>query len=720
MCIRGLTGVRFKLSTRFTPLTILSEYAAVAAINNNFATIASLLDEAVFRDGSAPNSLTHDLDANHFTIKNLAPPVDLLDPVRLVDLNNAIATLTGISGVTVSGTMVIGLFGAGASLSIPTDINLIMTSGYTQIGRGAGLYVYDSTVDAAFVTAYPGSSFVTTNGRGFRLIGLDGKTVNPFQFGAVDATGTPKGSDEVVYNCSDALDHMWAYVKHMKSARNILYTMDLSTCLGLGVTRTWYLEGDLSTAFWNSVTYTIYPGRLVAMAAVDAIVSINGKAWECIGEWELYGGTDTILNSGSMKNIYAKYGMIIADAGGSQFGDITVQGVRRFGLKCTEVGGGNNIPLSFGAVKLVQCGAYSTMFGGTYDTGTWTNQPADNDEYTQKHRMRLVVTGGFDTSDLEIGDPIFFNGTDLGFIQAIPSLTSTTATVDIYPWQSTEASGTFKSYHGGGLDLRGGNLANTNFGVVEAFVCGTGVRYSCLYGPTIRTLLCESTLLCVQLGFGGQLESMEGISIEHLHFESIVYAVVDAAASCSAAWFGTPSNLEGTGRGKFDKCFRVNPANVVSGTWSRAYRVSLRGVGFRMNGGAVESPNSLNIEYNGGGGNVTTISNSPEYQYGPIYANDFNFKLYVERSLAEKISNHKSVQWGPIYGSGTNGAPTGDITFTIDTSFGNQGTVTVAGGSTKTITSSDGALMGICVYEPPVTTGDNGDWKVLYWTVKKA
>jgi hypothetical protein len=706
---------------RFTPLTILTEYSAVAAINSNFSTIATLLDEAVFRDGTAPNSLTHDLDANHFTIKNLAPPVDLLDPVRLVDLNNAIATLTGLAGITVSGTMVIGLFGAGSSLSIPTDVDLIMTSGFTQIGRGAGLYVYDALVDSAFVSAYPGSSFITTNGRGFRLIGLDGKTVNPFQFGAVDATGTPKGSSEVVYDCSDALDHMWAYVNHMKGARNISYIMDFSMCLGLGVSRTWYLEAALGAAFWNSPVYTIMPGRLVAMAKIDGIVSLKGKGFECIGQWELYGGTDAYLNGpASYGDIWAKHGMIIDGCGGSQLGDVIVQGVRRFAIKFAE-GSENNIPTTLGSVKAIQCGHEITSgakrFTGNYSAGSWTNQPAMNDDFGQKHRMTLTPNAGVDPTDIEVGDAIFFNGSDIGFVSNIASTTSTTAVVDIYPYQSVEATGTFTSHHGGAIDCRGGNLANTNIGVVEAFVCGTGVRYSSLYSPTIRSLLCESVSVCVQIGFGGMLESLEGIHVEHYHFENVIYTIVDAASAASGGFFGTPSNMEGTIRGKFDKCLRVQPNRINSGTFVVGARYTLRGLGFRMNGGDVEAPIPVNCEYNIGGANVAILSNSPEYRLGACYANDFIFKLFAERSLAEKF-RLTSVPFGPIYGTGTNGAPTSPIVFNVDTDFAGQSGITIEGLTTKSISSSDGAIMGVCTYESPVTSGDNGNWKIHYWTVK--
>lgn len=65
--------------------------------------------------------------------------------------------------------MAIGLFTAASGLSIPVGTDLVQTSGYSQSGRGAARYGYSATVDAAYVTAHPRSSFMSANGRGFRL-----------------------------------------------------------------------------------------------------------------------------------------------------------------------------------------------------------------------------------------------------------------------------------------------------------------------------------------------------------------------------------------------------------------------------------------------------------------------------------------------------------------------------------------------------------------------
>lgn len=66
--------------------------------------------------------------------------------------------------------MAIGLFLAGSTLNIPVGTNVVRTSGYSADGKGGALYQNDdATVNAAYVLAHPRDSFISANGRGFRL-----------------------------------------------------------------------------------------------------------------------------------------------------------------------------------------------------------------------------------------------------------------------------------------------------------------------------------------------------------------------------------------------------------------------------------------------------------------------------------------------------------------------------------------------------------------------
>ena len=94
-----------------------------------------------------------------------------------------ISRRTFLVGGSVVGAVSVGPFAQAAAQITGSDTRLVQTSGYASGGRGAALYVHDAAVDGRYVAANPRSSFVTQDGRGFRL-SLD-QTVTPYMFGAV-------------------------------------------------------------------------------------------------------------------------------------------------------------------------------------------------------------------------------------------------------------------------------------------------------------------------------------------------------------------------------------------------------------------------------------------------------------------------------------------------------------------------------------------------------
>lgn len=66
-------------------------------------------------------------------------------------------------------TMSIGLFEIAGGLNVPLGTDLVQTSGHARRGSGSARYAYDPAVDAAYVAQNQRSSFITANGRGFRL-----------------------------------------------------------------------------------------------------------------------------------------------------------------------------------------------------------------------------------------------------------------------------------------------------------------------------------------------------------------------------------------------------------------------------------------------------------------------------------------------------------------------------------------------------------------------
>lgn len=88
----------------------------------------------------------------------------------------------------------IGLFVNSSTFTVPAGTDRVRTSGYSQLGRGAAVYIYDPAVDSAFVAAHPGWAFVA-GGRGFRLEPEQRVTFE--MFGAVgDASAGVTGTDD--------------------------------------------------------------------------------------------------------------------------------------------------------------------------------------------------------------------------------------------------------------------------------------------------------------------------------------------------------------------------------------------------------------------------------------------------------------------------------------------------------------------------------------------
>ena len=91
---------------KFIPNSILSAYAAITNLNGNFTTIADLFDRVLFRDGTSPNSMSADIDMNHYNVQNVADAVTDTDAPNLGQVSTMINNITGI-GVNGSGDVTI-------------------------------------------------------------------------------------------------------------------------------------------------------------------------------------------------------------------------------------------------------------------------------------------------------------------------------------------------------------------------------------------------------------------------------------------------------------------------------------------------------------------------------------------------------------------------------------------------------------------------------------
>lgn len=363
--------------------------------------------------------------------------------IQMVDL---FETASAISAAAALGMIFISLFTAAPTKSIPIGTDAVQTAGYATSGLGAATYVYDAAVDAAYVAANPRSSFVSANGRGFKLVG-DG-LLEPRMFGAVHYDPTAP------VDAADALNAFYAHAKDPQNARRYVYDARAA----------WYVAKKVYANFWdgnepNVARRFLAPDLRVAPiaelpggVALDCAIEIAGYRIEWLGT--------TGIHEAALVNEYANttwatrryvYGARVRALGPSVVGPFNVDGAKRDsvyfeGRQAGFVSGdGVNFPASnsigaqVGRVYARYCGAAEhaganqapaalAVSAITQGRKTGATTPYVNEVFEavfsagDDQRSKLTTVGS--TADLAINDMVWrrveLDAATYGTIQAIP------------------------------------------------------------------------------------------------------------------------------------------------------------------------------------------------------------------------------------------------------------------------------------------------------------
>jgi hypothetical protein len=70
--------------------SLQNQVSALSKINANFEALADKIDTLLSRDGDTPNQMESNLDMNSYRITNLPEPINSTEPVRKIDLDEAV------------------------------------------------------------------------------------------------------------------------------------------------------------------------------------------------------------------------------------------------------------------------------------------------------------------------------------------------------------------------------------------------------------------------------------------------------------------------------------------------------------------------------------------------------------------------------------------------------------------------------------------------------
>ena len=138
-----------------------NEATAVAAINDNNTEIEAALENTISRDGTAPNTMSANLDMNSNRVVNLPAPAAGTDALRLLDLQNAVLDPTVVIDVIDEDNMA-----SDSALHVPTQqsvkayvddrLSSVTPEAYGAVGDGS---TDDTTALDSFFTALAAGAY---------------------------------------------------------------------------------------------------------------------------------------------------------------------------------------------------------------------------------------------------------------------------------------------------------------------------------------------------------------------------------------------------------------------------------------------------------------------------------------------------------------------------------------------------------------------------------
>jgi hypothetical protein len=605
-----------------------------------------------------------------------------------------------IPGTTVKGdpggnVTAIGLFTSASGLSIATGTDIVRTSGYTTLGLGIADYIADAAVNAAYVAANPRTSFISANGRGFRL--AEHRVITPHAFGAVG---------DGVTNDTAAVQAFWDFVIANNSPHDCSGIFGISdiNADGKGL-----IIGPASVPATVPSQPLYGRMRLVALGQMNEMVRLKNltyRRWHG-GIYAVGIGSASFASRTCLVGTYVENCARLAISDGL-FGD-------NFALANAYFGTANNNMMKLAGVR--GSNIASGQVGNSL-TANWSNIVNTGSSGSNGQRSTINLTA-FPSAAIQGYEPIGTSQVQLrigGYLYYVFAVDQVAGTATVFPWidPAAGASGTCEWVFGGNICTRSSDSNLIEIERLDASSVGRNISNGTTYGPIIRDMQTN----------GAGTEICMGNSPSDASMGTLVLGRYNESGGASSEQivhlprFGV-SNFHvfmgDSGAPDLSKCWavgdpRATAGNIVGGEWG-FNNPSTSGVVTISYKGRVLSPVKNNLSR--GLGSTMVLAGHAHQPFPEVYVRDsHNLTLSVQGAGEyNRLFGYSGGIIGYI-GSGTNGAPTGPFVFTPPAGG------TINGGAvdaTATFSGFDGPVFFAYELVAAADAGPQLNWKV--WPV---
>jgi hypothetical protein len=566
--------------------------------------------------------------------------------------------------------MAIGLFTAAGGLSIPLGTDLVQTSGYSTKGAGVARYVADAAVDAAYVAAHPRWSFMSANGRGFRIAE---SRVTPHMLGGVESvitgnrlTGSP-AYNETVTDATADVQAVFDYVKHRT---DVDITGDFSGFWGLRDTDADGYCIIIDQPYFHPRKFIMGHFAVMTGETATAVFKVQTAAYNhtVTGRWEIWGQPNIVADiytSRTVKHAIEGRALSLWD-----IQSIYARGFKRWGVYCPQSPSdptyNQNIGCSIQRLKATYCGSIPQISANgltlTYSGGVRTGS-ANSD--LQLSTITLSGTGT--AASFEQHDYVIIGGEPYEVL----SVDTVNNKISIFPWLPTgqEVSGSLIGLFGGALHLRGGDTANFRVGLLDAIRVGFGVWSAGLYGCSITDLLTQGS--GCSLGLGDTGGNTLGNTVSHMHSEGAAFDIIARNEAGTNTFICGVSSIGGDDFANPFKNCRVIAANNGTALYTAqalpSISINLGGVDYHSANGTTKAR-----------GYAPALSNDARNNHIRLIADTYSGTIkYVEP--VDRFFRFHFIAVLEIVGT-AGGAPSGAISIALDSADATAG-ITINGGA---------------------------------------